>query len=187
MANIVIFGPPGSGKGTQSQRIKEKYNLAHISTGEMLRDRIERGTELGKLADSYISKGNLVPDEVIVSMLEKEMEKAEAAGGIILDGFPRTVRQAEALDKMLKRRGSEISHVIGLEVPDEMVTERLLKRGEESGRSDDNAEAIKQRLEVYHNTTVPVKEYYSRQGLYRPVDGSKEIEEIFRQINDLMS
>lgn len=186
MANIVIFGPPGSGKGTQSQRIKEKYNLAHISTGEMLRDRIERGTELGKLADSYISKGNLVPDDVIISMLEKEMDKPEAAHGVILDGFPRTVPQAEALAEMLKRRGSEIQHVIGLEVPDELVTERLLKRGEESGRSDDNSEAIKHRLDVYHKTTVPVRDYYSRKGLYRPIDGSKEIDEIFKQINDLM-
>lgn len=186
MANIIIFGPPGSGKGTQSQRIREKYNLAHISTGEMLRDCIEQGTELGKLADSYISKGNLVPDDVIISMLEKEMDKPGAANGIILDGFPRTVPQAEALNEMLKKRGSDIKHVIGLELPDEIVTDRLLKRGEESGRSDDNADAIKQRLDVYHNTTVPVKEYYDKQGLYRPIDGSKEIDEIFRQIKDLM-
>lgn len=186
MANIVIFGPPGSGKGTQSQRIKEKYNLAHISTGEMLRDRIERGTELGKLADSYISKGNLVPDDVIISMLEKEMEKPEAANGVILDGFPRTVTQAKALAELMKKRGSDITHVIGLELPDDIVTERLLKRGEESGRSDDNSEAIKQRLDVYHNTTLPVKEYYDKQGLYRPIDGAKEIDEIFNQIKDLL-
>lgn len=186
MANIVIFGPPGSGKGTQSQRINEKYKLHHISTGEMLRDRIERGTELGKLADSYISKGNLVPDDVIISMLEKEMDRPEAAEGVILDGFPRTVPQAMALGEMLKKRGSAIDHVIGLEVPDEMVTQRLLNRGKESGRSDDNSDAIKQRLDVYHNTTIPVRDYYTKQGLYRPIDGSKEIEEIFRQIKDLM-
>ena len=140
MFNIVIFGGPGSGKGTQSDKLISHYNLFHISTGDVLRDHIRRGTDLGNTANSYISKGKLIPDDLMVSILEQVLiDNAQAvADGVIFDGFPRTIPQAKALNEMLQKRGNKVNIVIGLEVPDEELTERLLKRGLESGRSDDN-------------------------------------------------
>ena len=138
MFNLVIFGAPGSGKGTQSEKIIDTYGLHHISTGELLRDQISRGTDLGKIADSYISKGQLIPDDLMIRILETELDTPKAANGVIFDGFPRTIPQADALKKMLERRGTSLHTVVGLEVDDAELMDRLVKRGKDSGRSDDN-------------------------------------------------
>lgn len=180
--NLVIFGAPGSGKGTQSERLIERYGLHHISTGELLRNHIARGTELGKVADAFISKGNLIPDELMLDILEHELDSHPEAKGVIFDGFPRTVPQAEALEKMLEKRGTKVHGVIGLEVPEEELTERLIKRGLASGRSDDNEQTIAKRLDVYRRQTEPLKEYYNRRLAYYPVNGSGSIDSIFDSI-----
>lgn len=183
MLNLVLFGGPGSGKGTQSARLIDNYGLYHISTGELLRDHIKRGTDLGKIADQYISKGQLIPDQLMISILEDTLDKeAKEKKGVIFDGFPRTIPQAEALAEMLKKRGTDVHAVIGLEVPDDELTDRLLKRGIESGRSDDNPEAIKQRLDVYHSQTQPLRQHYIEKGKYVPVKGTGHIDDIFENI-----
>lgn len=182
MLNIVIFGAPGSGKGTQSNYLKEKYGLEHISTGDLLRAEIAQKSELGKMAENYIVKGQLVPDEVVIGMLEETIKKNPDAKGFIFDGFPRTLAQGEALDKILKKYGQEISIVISLEVDDEELIDRLLKRGELMGRSDDNRETIESRLKVYYNQTAPLKEFYAKQGKLIEIKGKGSIEEIFASI-----
>ena len=182
MLNIVIFGAPGSGKGTQSNYLKEKYGLEHISTGDLLRAEIAQRSELGKMAENYIAKGQLVPDEVVIGMLEETVKKNPNAKGFIFDGFPRTLAQGEALDKILKKFGQEISIVISLEVDDEELINRLLKRGELMGRSDDNRETIESRLKVYYNQTAPLKEFYAKQGKLVEIKGKGSIEEIFASI-----
>lgn len=185
MLNLVLFGAPGSGKGTQSAKIIDQYGLYHISTGEVLRDHIARGTELGKTADRYISKGQLIPDDLMVSILENVLDnEANAKKGVVFDGFPRTIPQAEALRDMLARRGTEVHAVIGLEVPEEELVERLLNRGKTTGRADDNLETIKNRLDVYHNQTQPLQQYYTKEGKYHPVNGSGLVDEIFNDIAD---
>ena len=183
MLNIVLFGAPGSGKGTQSAKLIDKYGLYHISTGEVLRDQIRRGTELGRLADSYISKGQLIPDDLMVKVLEDVLDnEASTKKGVVFDGFPRTVAQAEALAEMLKRRGTDLHAVIGLEVPEDELVERMLARGRETGRADDNPETIKNRLDVYHKQTMPLKDYYTGKGKYKGVRGSGIVDDIFRDI-----
>lgn len=184
MLNIVIFGAPGSGKGTQSAKLIDKYGLYHISTGEVLRDHIKRGTELGKVADSYISKGQLIPDELMIQILDDVLEK-EAAGkkGVVFDGFPRTIPQAEALKELLNKRGSKLHAVVGLEVPEDELVERMLNRGKETGRADDNPETIKNRLKVYHDQTSPLREYYNKEGKYLPIKGTGVVDEIFADIS----
>lgn len=186
MFNIVIFGGPGSGKGTQSDKLISHYNLFHISTGDVLRDHIRRGTDLGNTANSYISKGKLIPDDLMVSILEQVLiDNAQTvADGVIFDGFPRTIPQAKALNEMLQKRGNKVNIVIGLEVPDEELTERLLKRGLESGRSDDNRETIAKRLEVYHSQTAPLKAFYQNQGIYAAIKGIGTIDSIFQSIQE---
>lgn len=183
MLNLVLFGGPGSGKGTQSERLIEDYGLHHISTGELLRDHIGRGTELGKTADKYISKGNLIPDDLMISIIEDTLDN-EAAGkkGVIFDGFPRTIPQAVALSDLLKKRGTDIHAVVGLEVPDEELVNRMLHRGELTGRADDNPDTIKKRLEVYHTQTSPLREHYMGQNKYIPVNGMGTIDEIYDNI-----
>jgi adenylate kinase len=183
MLNIIIFGAPGSGKGTQSERITEKYNLLHISTGDMLRAEIAAKTELGELAHSYISKGQLLPDQVIIDMLAKKLTDTDAGHqGVIFDGFPRTVAQAEALDVLLEKNNQNVSIMLELDVEkDELIT-RLLKRGQETGRSDDNLEVIQNRLEVYRNQTTPVMDYYKEAGKYTHIKGTGSIDEIFGRI-----
>lgn len=183
MINIVLFGAPGSGKGTQSAKIIDQFGLYHISTGEVLRDHIARGTELGKTAEKYISKGNLIPDNLIVDLIAHVIDnEAREAKGVVFDGFPRTIPQAEALRDMLAERGSKVHAVVGLEVPEDELVERMLNRGKETGRADDNLDTIKNRLEVYHNQTHPLKEYYVAAGSYLPINGSGNVEEIFVSI-----
>lgn len=184
MLNIVIFGGPGSGKGTQSELIAKKYGLMHISTGEVLRSHIERGTELGKVADSYISRGMLIPDELMLQVLDHlfETEKERAKDGVIFDGFPRTCVQAEQLDKMLAERDTEVAGVIGLEVPDHILHDRMVQRGEETGRADDNEHTIAKRIAVFHKLTAPLKEYYCATGRYKAINGEGTVEHIFDEI-----
>ena len=182
MLNIILFGAPGSGKGTQSDSLKEKYNLAHISTGDVLRAEIKNSTELGKLAEGYISKGQLVPDELVVDMLAKELDSKKDKKGVIFDGFPRTIAQGVALDKMLAEREQAVTAVVSLEVDEEELIKRLIKRGEQSGRSDDNLETIKSRLDVYKNQTSPLKNEYEKSGKLVTVKGVGTIEDIFDRI-----
>lgn len=186
MINLVIFGGPGSGKGTQSDLIIEEYGLFHISTGEVLRDHINRGTELGKIADSFISVGKLIPDELVINVLGKTLDENadKIANGVIFDGFPRTIEQAKALKPLLDERNMQLNVVIGLEVSDEELTERLIKRGKESGRSDDNVETIKKRLDVYHKQTSPLRDYYINEGLYASINGCGAINDIFAEIKN---
>jgi adenylate kinase len=187
MLNIIIFGGPGSGKSTQSELIIKKHGLEHISTGNVLRDEIKNQTELGKIADEYISKGQLVPDDLIIDMLAQVLDSKKDAKGILFDGFPRTIPQGKALHKMLHERGEKIHVVLSLEADDEELTDRLLKRGEVSGRSDDNLKTIQSRLKVYHQQTAPLKQYYSEQGNHAPIKGTGNIEEISERVNDAIS
>ena len=188
MLNIVIFGAPGSGKGTQSDKIIEHYNLFHISTGDVLRDNIRRGTDLGKVAKEYIDQGQLVPDELIIDILAQVLDdnKERAGEGMIFDGFPRTIPQAEALEQLLADRGMQIDAVVGLEVPEEELIKRILLRGQLSGRSDDNEETARKRLDTYHNQTSPLKAYYEQQGKYRAINGLGTIDGIFELIKEAL-
>lgn len=183
MLNIVLFGAPGSGKGTQSAKIIDEFGLFHISTGDVLRDHIKRGTELGKIANEYISKGQLIPDDLMIQILDNVLEE-QAAGkeGVVFDGFPRTIPQAEALKELLRKRGTDLHAVIGLEVPEDELVERMINRGKETGRADDNIDTIKNRLKVYHSQTHPLKEYYTTEGKYIPINGSGIVDEIFNDI-----
>ena len=185
MINLVIFGAPGSGKGTQSEQLIKEYGLFHISTGDVLREQIAKGTELGKIADSYISKGQLIPDDLMIDILSHVLDThEETKNGVIFDGFPRTIAQAQALDVMLKERGTAVSAVIGLEVEESELIDRLLKRGQVSGRSDDNLETIQKRLDVYHNQTTPLKDFYIAEGKYKAIHGMGTVEEIFHTIKE---
>ncbi|MDE5749899.1 MAG: adenylate kinase [Duncaniella sp.] len=183
MFNLVIFGGPGSGKGTQSEKLIDRYGLTHISTGQVLRDEIKAGTELGKIAATYIDHGQLIPDQLMVRILADEIDRLKGdSAGFIFDGFPRTINQAERLTEMLAERGTKVAAVVGLEVPDEELTARLIERGKVSGRADDNAETIGRRLEVYHETTSPLRDHYIDKGLYHAIPGLGTIDEIFETI-----
>ena len=180
MFNIVIFGAPGCGKGTQSDRIADRYGLYHISTGEVLRGHIARDTELGRLANQYISQGHLIPDDLMLDVLAHELDShpVEVENGVIFDGFPRTIPQAERLTQMMKERGSDVHAVVGLEVDDNALIDRLIERGRQTGRADDNLDTIKERLKVYHEQTQPLKDYYLKEGKYMPIDGNLAINEV---------
>lgn len=182
MLNVVIFGAPGSGKGTQSENLIKKYNLAHISTGDVLRAEIKNETELGKLAQGYMSKGQLVPDEVVIGMLSNVLDSKKDVSGVIFDGFPRTIPQGEALAKMLKEKGQDVSIVVSLEVDEPELIDRLIKRGQQTGRLDDNYETIKSRLDVYKNQTSPLKEHYDKTGKLVSIKGVGSVTEIFDRI-----
>ena len=184
MQNIVIFGAPGSGKDTQSDLIIKKYGLEHISTGDVLRNEIKNETELGKTAKEYIDKGQLIPDELMVNILASVYDSfGKEHQGVIFDGFPRTIPQAEALKKMLSERGHKVAAMIELDVPEDELMTRLVKRGKESGRSDDNEETIKKRLDVYHNQTAPLIEWYKNEGIHHHIDGLGELDRIFGDIS----
>ena len=182
MKNIVIFGAPGSGKGTQSDKLIEKYGLKHISTGDVLR-KIKNGTELGKTAKGFIDEGKLIPDELMVNILASVYDSfGKEHAGVIFDGFPRTIPQAEALKKMLAERGHKVAAMIELDVPEEELMKRLILRGKQSGRSDDNEETIKKRLNVYHTQTAPLIEWYEKEGIRHHINGLGELDRIFADI-----
>ena len=183
MLNIVLFGPPGAGKGTQAAKLIDKYNLVHLSTGDIFRANIKGETELGVLAKSYIDKGELVPDEVTIGMLESEVEKNPNTGGFIFDGFPRTTIQAEALEKFLQNKGTEISVMLALAVAEEELIKRLLLRGKDSGRADDKDESIiTNRIKVYNEQTAVVADFYSAQNKFEKIDGVGTIDDIFGRL-----
>ena len=188
MLNIVMFGAPGSGKGTQSEVLIKTYGLFHISTGDVLRDHIKRGTQLGKTAQEFINQGQLIPDELMVNILASVVDdnKEAAKNGVIFDGFPRTIAQAEALEQMLSQRNTKVSAVIGLDVPEEILIGRLLNRGKESGRSDDNLETITSRLEVYNNQTAPLKAFYAEKRLLHMVQGTGGAEVVFERVKKVI-
>ena len=187
MINLVLFGKPGAGKGTQAEFLKEKYNLKHISTGDVFRYNIKNGTALGTLAKSYMDKGDLVPDEVTIKMLREEVEKNPEADGFIFDGFPRTAAQAEALDNFLESKDMGINATIALEANDEILIERLLERGKISGRSDDQDVAkIRNRFDEYNQKTTPVKEFYEAQDKFHSVNGIGSIGEITERLTKVI-
>ena len=188
MKNIVLFGPPGAGKGTQAEKIRLKYDLVHISTGDVFRFNISKNTELGELAKSYMDKGDLVPDKVTVKMLEAEVEKFPNANGFIFDGFPRTESQATALESLLNKYDTSITGMIALEVADDILINRLLERGKESGRADDsNREVIENRIKEYYSKTAILKTFYQRKNCYFGVNGVGDIDEITARIVDVMN
>jgi adenylate kinase len=183
MLNLILFGPPGSGKGTQATKLIEKYNLLHISTGDLFRAEISNGTALGLEAKSYIDKGALVPDSVTVNMLKSKMEQHPTVEGVIFDGFPRTIPQSEALDEMLKSKGTEVSLLLSLVVDDAEIIRRIAKRGESSGRTDDtDSEIIQNRINTYKSQTTPVADYYSKFGKTKTVAGVGSVDEIFENL-----
>ena len=183
--NIVLFGPPGAGKGTQSENLINKYGWVHLSTGDILRSEIIRGTELGKKAKDIMDRGELVSDEIVIGMIESKLDDNTHAKGFIFDGFPRTTAQAIALDDLLQKKGTGISAMIALEVDDEELLKRLLLRGKESGRADDqNEEVIRRRIQEYNTKTLPLKNYYTEQGKFHSIDGIGTIDEIFKAIVD---
>ena len=187
MINIVLFGKPGAGKGTQAEFLKTKYNLTHISTGDLFRFNLKNDTALGKLAKTYIDKGDLVPDEVTIKMLEDEVSKHPETAGFLFDGFPRTTAQADALDAFLESKGWEITATIALEADDEILVQRLLERGKTSGRVDDQDESlIRNRYQEYNEKTAPLIKYYKEQGKYFPVNGIGEIAEITSRLSSVI-
>ena len=187
MTNIVLFGPPGAGKGTQAEVLKERFNLKHISTGDVFRYNIKNETELGLLAKKYMDEGNLVPDEVTIKMLKDEVERNADVKGFIFDGFPRTVAQAEALDNFLTEKGETINGMVALEVSEEILVKRLLERGKVSGRSDDqDEEKIRNRFNEYNTKTAVLKDYYAEQNKYFGADGVGSIEEITGRLSEII-
>ena len=186
MKNIVIFGAPGSGKGTQSDMMIEKYGLNHISTGDVLRAEIKKGTELGKTAASFIDNGQLIPDDLMVSILASVYDSFGDHKGVIFDGFPRTIPQAEALKKMLNERGDKVAAMIELDVPEDELMKRLLLRGQQSGRADDNEGTIKKRLIVYHSQTQPLIEWYKKEGVHYHINGLGDLDRIFADICEVI-
>ena len=180
--HIILFGPPGVGKGTQAKLLEEKYNIPHVSTGDILRGEIKEQTELGLKAKAIMDSGNLVPDDIMVQMIRNILTSDKCKTGILLDGFPRTVAQADALQKMLTELKITLDRVINIEVTEEHITERLLKRAAETHRTDDTPEVIKNRLQVYKQNTAPVKDFYEKFGILHTVSGEGTIEEVFNRM-----
>lgn len=187
MKYYILFGPPGAGKGTQATAMVERYNLRHLSTGELLRKEIAEGTELGLKAKSLIDAGSLVPDEVVEGMIDNAFKTTEGVSGFLLDGFPRTIAQAEALDKMLAASGEEVTSVISIMIPDEMIKERIRHRAAIEGRADDASdETVNNRIRTYHEKTEPLVDFYRKAGKYVEIDGTGTIEEVRRTIFNAM-
>lgn len=187
MLNIVLFGPPGAGKGTQSEKLIKKYKIDHISTGDLFRKHLGEGTELGKLAQKFMDEGRLVPDEVVIGMVDAKINATQEANGFIFDGFPRTVAQAKALDTLLEAKGMAISGMISLEVPEEELRKRIKERGKTSGRADDQDDSkINTRIQVYLDETLPVASYFESQGKLTKVEGVGSIDEIFNAICEVV-
>lgn len=183
MFNLILFGPPGSGKGTQSEKLIERFGLKHLSTGDLLRSEISRYTPLGQEAKNFMDKGELVPDEVVIGMISSALDENPKVRGFLFDGFPRTSTQAEALDKLLLLKKSPIEVMLALDVSEEELVKRLVKRGETSGRSDDNNEqVIRSRLHVYHNTTAAVADHYNKNNKVVLVKGEGSVEDIFKKL-----
>ena len=183
MINIVLFGAPGCGKGTQAHRLKEHYGIEHVSTGEVIRGEIARGTELGRSMESYIKAGKLAPDQIVIDMIANYVAEHRDAKGCIFDGFPRTTVQAEEFDKILAKNGLKVDIMVDIRVPEEELVKRILLRGKDSGRADDaSEEVIRGRLDVYHKQTAIVSDYYSGQGKYASVDGVGTMDEVFDRI-----
>ena len=188
MVNFLIFGPPGSGKGTQSVRLAEKFNLTHLSTGDMLRAEIAAGTDLGKKMSSIMSKGELVPDEVVIEMIANKIDTTKDSAGFLFDGFPRTVEQTVALEEMLKERKMRINSMLVLEVDHDELVKRLVLRADQSGRPDDKDPAvIENRIDVYRKKTEPIINYCRQLGIYQPVDGMGSIEDIFGRLSGYLN
>ena len=187
MLNIVLFGPPGSGKGTQSEKIIKKYGLVHISTGDLLREEVAAQTELGKKAKAIMDRGELVSDRIVIKMIRKKIEEHQTGAGFIFDGFPRTVQQARELRKALTDYDERVSVMISLDVPREELVKRLLNRGKETGRSDDNLETINNRIDVYERQTIPVTYYYDKMHKHAAVDGIGSVDQIFKRIVEVIS
>ena len=186
MKNIIIFGAPGSGKGTYSEEIKQKYGMGHISTGDVLRAEIKAGTELGKTAQQIIDKGQLLPDELMIEILAKKYDEQASGKGVIFDGFPRTIPQAEALKQMLSERGHDMGVMIELVVDEETLMSRLLKRAEEQGRADDNEETIRARFEVYHKQTEPLAEWFEKEGIRNVFTWKGDKDRMVKEITDFL-
>ena len=187
MLNLVLFGPPGAGKGTQSENLINKYNLTHISTGDLFRKNIGESTELGKTAQKFMDEGNLVPDEIVIGMVDDKIHSTPNTNGFIFDGFPRTIAQANALDALMKKNNTQINTMIALEVSEEELVARLLNRGKTSGRVDDQNEAkIHNRIHVYNIETTPVAEYYRTQNKLNSVQGIGTIDEIFNSLSKIV-
>lgn len=187
MINIVLFGKPGAGKGTQAEFLKSKYQLFHISTGDLFRHHISNKTDLGMLAQSYMNKGDLVPDQVTIYMVKEAVDQNTEAKGFIFDGFPRTTQQAEALDEFLSEKSMSISATLALEADDDILIDRLIKRGKTSGRADDqDEEKIRNRFDEYNNKTAPLRAFYEAQGKFHSVNGIGEIEEITQRLTALI-
>lgn len=211
--NIILLGPPGGGKGTQAKRIVEKYGIPHIATGDILREAVAKGTELGKKAKEYMDRGELVPDEIVIGIVKERLKQPDCEKGFLLDGFPRTIKQAEALDEMLKELGKSIDAVIYIDVPEEEVVKRIAYRrtcrncgavynliysppkednkcdkcgGELYQRDDDKEEVVRQRFKVYMENTAPLIEYYEKRGILYKVDGTKSIDEVWKQIDEIL-
>jgi adenylate kinase len=211
--NIILLGPPGGGKGTQAKKIVEKYGIPHIATGDILREAVAKGTELGKKAKEYMDRGELVPDEIVIGIVRERLKQPDCEKGFLLDGFPRTIKQAEALDEMLKELGKDIDAVIYIDVPEEEIVKRITYRrtcrncgavyhliyappkednkcdkcgGELYQRDDDKEEVVRQRFKVYMENTAPLIEYYEKKGLLYRVDGTKSIDEVFSQIDEIL-
>tara|TARA_R110002049_G_scaffold227347_7_gene399514 strand:+ start:522 stop:1088 length:567 start_codon:yes stop_codon:yes gene_type:complete len=183
MLNIVLFGPPGAGKGTQAIKLKDTYNLVHLSTGDLLRAEIKAETELGIQAQTFMNKGELVPDEVVIGMIETQLNENKSANGFIFDGFPRTTEQAEALDALLNSHNTSITYMLSMEVDDEELVARIVQRGIDSGREDDkNESVIFNRIITYNKKTSPLKSYYNEQGKYHIIDGVGSMEEVFDRL-----
>jgi adenylate kinase len=183
---LVLFGPPGAGKGTQAVRIAEHYGIPHISTGDIFRANVKGDTELGREAKSYMDRGELVPDEVVNNMVADRLGQADCGDGFLLDGYPRTVAQAETLDAFLESDGTPLDAVVSLEVPEDELFERLLKRAEEEGREDDTPEVVRNRLKVYTAETAPLESWYRERGVLRPVDGVGAVDEVTARVREAL-